>query len=190
MAEKHAMKSEMHDMEMLLERTIESTALFTLPMAKKIGAQLTPFAWKLLNAQAAQIAMYKCTKIHSGSAILSQSTSNSSKLLCSFQITKNDEKEEVPASIVSSKEFITPPLSFHSPALRDVLIANDHGISAHDGRGKQPRVHVASLHGCGSCQYHQCWGLPCHHIIRIMMYIEESSWKTVMVWNILCDLLC
>ena len=70
MAEKHAMKSEMHDMEMLLERTIESTALFTLPMAKKIGAQLTPFAWKLLNAQAAQIAMYKCTKIHSGSTTL------------------------------------------------------------------------------------------------------------------------
>ena len=72
MAEKHAMKSEMHDMEMLLERTIESTALFTLPMAKRIGAQLTPFARKLLNAQAAQIAMYKCTntKIHSGSATL------------------------------------------------------------------------------------------------------------------------
>jgi hypothetical protein len=88
MAEKHAMKSKMRDMEMLLERTIESTALFTLPMAKRIGAQLTPFARKVLNAQTAQIAMYKCTKIHSGSAILSQSTSNSSKLLCSFETMK------------------------------------------------------------------------------------------------------
>ena len=96
----------------------------------------------------------------------------------------NDEKEEVPASIVSSKEFLTPPTELSdSPALRDVLIANDHGISAHDG-GKQPWVHVASLHGC-SCQYHQCWGLPCHHIIRIMMDVGESSWKTVMVWNIM-----
>lgn len=175
MAEKHSLKSQMREMETMLERTIECTALFTLPMAKRIGAQLTPFARKLLNAQAAQITMYKCTKVHSGSATLPEHEQQ-------FKVTMfvpNDDKEELP-SMYSSDEFINPPTELsRAPALRHALIANDHGISTHDG-GKQPRVHVASLQGC-SCQYHQCWGLPCRHIIRIMMDAGESSWKTVMV---------
>ena len=177
MAKKHEMKCQMRRMEMMLERTIEGSALFIFPMATKISEQLTPFGRKLVNAQAAQIAMYKCTRMLPGAIVPEHEQQ--------FEVTRfiQDNEEEDVSSLVTTAsletdENIIPTELENSPVLRDALIANDHGISSH--RDKHPWGHVASLTKC-SCQYHQCWGLPCHHIIRVMMEFGDSSWKTVMV---------
>lgn len=177
MAEQHNLKSEMNALNHLLESTIKSTTL--LPMATKISDKLTRFGWKMTNAQAAQIARYRCELIDSDT--VPECERQYRVTLIVMDDNENRNSYPLPTSSVLNTSDQTPPEFVK--AFNEV----DHGVIS-SLTSRNVKGHVASVSRC-SCQYAQCWGLPCRHIFRVLMELNTDCWKTCLVRELYCSVL-
>jgi hypothetical protein len=142
MSEKQAMKQEMMCLRDTFTQVIGTG--FTDPyFIENLLAKLTPFAQNLVRAQAAQMSHYMC---------------------------EADDQQTL-ASLASTVYIVTrmgsPKTDLNMTECNDreqTLRSVDNGLGGYIG-SKEYLPHRTTLTTC-SCQFPNCFGLPCRHIVR------------------------
>lgn len=156
MAEEHNIASNMAAVDAMLGQTIGMKPVLQ-PACNNLASVLHPFPRLICNAQSVQIVRYQCSEI-----------ANEANLEQKFRIFVNDVSQQ------SDVEY---------EVLTKMNCAVDHGIdqTATNLCYTSPSPsHVASLLGC-TCQFPQCWGLPCRHMFRVMFHLGCTYWEQALI---------
>lgn len=143
-------KSEMDALDRMFGRAVGVPASRSPLHQKVVSDKLVQFPRQLMNVQVSQILCYSCEAIDGPDVPETERQYR----ICHMG---TDEPEQI-----DDAEFSR---------------ASDYGIlsAANDG----PTSHVTTLFSC-SCQYPECWGLPCRHMLCLLFENMEHS-EEVMV---------
>jgi MULE transposase domain len=141
MAEKQAMRQEMTFLRLMFTQLL-GTGYCDPPFIENLVAKLTPFAQNLVRAQAAQMNQYKC-----------------------------EADDDQPLTTLGTTVYIvtrmgTPSTNIDMTERKDrelTLQSVDNGLGGFIG-STEYIPHCTTLTTC-TCQFPNCFGLPCRHII-------------------------
>jgi hypothetical protein len=151
MAEKQAMKQEMIGLRNTFTQLL-GTGYTDPPFIENLVAKLTSFAQNLVRAQAAQMNQYKCE---------ADDKQTLATLGTTVYIVKRMGTPNANLDMTERKE--------REPTLRSV----DNGLGGYIG-STEYIPHRTTLITC-TCQFPNCYGLPCRHIIRCVFEDLSSS---------------
>jgi hypothetical protein len=141
-----------------------------LPALERIASSLNIFPRVLLNAQAALVLQYQCVPSNNCDEV---NLPEDEKYY--LVVHANAGGELASHSLLRKKSECT--LSDYADFNKEV----DHGVPSNLGVIKS-NGHQTSLKRC-SCQYPMVMGLPCRHMLRVMLQLSGTVLQGVHSWE-------
>ena len=169
MADEHSLKDRMESINVLLRGVIGQKPI-PLPALERIASSLSIFPRVLLNAQAALVLQYQCVPSNNCDEV---NLPEDEKYY--LVVHANAGGELASHSLLRKKSECT--LSDYADFNKEV----DHGVPSNLGVIKS-NGHQTSLKRC-SCQYPMVMGLPCRHMLRVMLQLSGTVLQGVHSWE-------
>ena len=172
MADEHTLKNKMQKVTAMLRGTI-SNNLALLPGLERTASQMEPFPRIMMNAQAALLVKYDCFALEDNEHVPADE-----KCFTVVLTNAGDTVTSHPISQTEKDSSFSDYDGFNREA--------DHGILSMEDR-MQSKGHKTTLKQC-SCQYPKAWGIPCRHILRVMLnlsgypvLVDADCWERCLV---------